>query len=300
VSGSARRPRAHWPLSLALLPIAAVAASDAPEPWVVTDDTGARVTLAAPARRIVALAPSATALLFAAGAGDRVVATIEWADDPPEAQRLPRIGDAQSIDAERLVALRPDAVVVTETITSPLVVDRVASLGFPLYRTRSRSLAELAPSIARLGRLTDTETVALAAAARIEADLAALRREFAGRATLSVLYQVWSHPIYTIGGRHVITDALGVCGARNAFADQPVPAPAVAVEAVIARNPDVIVASGPADVAAGWVAEWQRFPRLAATANGRVLVYSDLRLDRMGPSAIDATRTLCELIDRAR
>lgn len=279
---------------------AAMAAAPAARGPSIVDDTGRALPLARPAQRIVALAPGATALLFAAGAGEQVVATIEYADEPAAARRVPRLGDLQAIDYERLVALRPDVVVVTAAVTSPLMVDRVRGLGLPVYTTRYTRLADIAPSVARLGRLAGTQAVADREAARLGAQLAALRATWSSRAPLRVLYQVWSPPIYTIGGAHIVTDALAVCGARNVFANERVAAPAVGVEAVIARNPDVIVVSAPRGEAEQWIAEWRRFPRLAATAAGHLYRFDDPRLDRMGPSAIEATAALCRIIDAAR
>jgi iron complex transport system substrate-binding protein len=279
---------------------AVLAAAPAAAPAPIVDDTGRAVPLAQSARRIVALAPGATALLFAAGAGDRVVATIRFADEPAAASRIPRLGDVQAIDFERLLALRPDVVVVTEAITSPLMVDRVRDLGLPIYTTRYTQLADIAPSIERLGRLAGTQPVARREAARLGAQLAALRATWSRRTPLRVLYQVWSPPIYTIGGAHIVTDALAVCGARNVFASERVAAPAVGVEAVIAQNPDVIVVSAPRAEATKWAAEWRAFPRLAATAAGHLYVFDDKRLDLMGPSAIDATAGLCRILEAAR
>ncbi|HQX47308.1 MAG TPA: cobalamin-binding protein [Steroidobacteraceae bacterium] len=297
---SQRIVAAAW-LALSLVQAgAAMAAAPASIQPPIVDDTGRALPLAAPARRIVALAPGATALLFAAGAGDRVIATIQFADEPAAAQRVPRLGDLQSIDLERLLALRPDVVVVTEAITSPLMVDRVRELGLPVYTTRFTRLADIAPSVARLGQLAGTGAVADREAARLGTELARLRDTYAGRTSLTVLYQVWSHPIYTIGGSHIVTDALAICGARNAFASERVAAPSLSVEAVLARNPQVIVASGPGEVAKKWIAEWRRFPHLAAAAAGHLYVFDDPRLDRMGPSAIDATAGLCRILDAAR
>lgn len=292
--------RARLLAALCGLAAAQAVAAAAPGTFTVTDDTGRPVALERPAARIVALAPGATALLFAAGAGDRIVATIEYADEPEAARRLPRIGDVQAIDMERLVELQPDVVVVTEAITSPLIVERVRGLGLPVYATRYTRLDDIAPSVARLGRLAGTSAVADAAAARLAGALAALRAEYAGRAPLEVLYQVWNRPIYSIGGPHIVTDALATCGAHNVFADQQVAAPALGIEAVIARNPDVIVVSGPRAVATPWVEEWRKFPRLAATANDRLYLFDDPRLDRMGPAAIEATAHLCRVLDAAR
>lgn len=266
----------------------------------VRDDTGRSVSLDRIPGRIVALAPSATALLFAAGAGDRIVATIEYSDDPPAARRIPRIGDALAIDLEQLLALRPDVVVVSEGITSPLQIERVASLGLPVYRTRAESLDGLARSIRHLGRLTATSEAAELAAREIERKLATLRARYASRPRLRVLYQVWDRPVYTIGSDHVISHALELCGGINVFGDQRVAAPAISTESVIARNPEVIIGTAPDDDARAWLDRWRRFPSLQAVRDDRLLVFNDMRLDRMGPSAVDAAATLCELLDTAR
>lgn len=270
------------------------------QPVPIVDDTGHELSLARPAGRIVALAPGATALLFAAGAGERVVATIRFADEPDAARRIPRLGDLQSIDFERLLALRPDVVVAMDAITSPLMIDRVKGFGLPVYTTRYTRLADIAPSVMRLGRLAGTQIVADREAGRLAAQLAALRTAYAGRPPLTVLYQVWSQPIYTIGGKHIVNDALAVCSARNIFAGESIAAPSVGIEAVLARNPQVVIASAPHDSAAKWLDEWRRFPHLAATAAGHLYVFDDPRLDRMGPSAIEATAGLCRILDAAR
>ncbi|MBV6415917.1 MAG: Vitamin B12-binding protein [Steroidobacteraceae bacterium] len=287
-------------LAVSLTTAGAAFAAPAVAGLPVTDDIGHTLHLARPAQRIVALAPGATALLFAAGAGDRVVATIEYADEPAAAKRIPRLGDLQAIDIERLLALRPDVVVVMQAITSPLMIDRVRGLGLPVYTTRFTRLRDIAPSISRLGRLAGTGVVADREAQRLAAQLAALRATYAQRTPLDVMYQVWNPPIYAIGGPHIVTDALAVCGARNVFAGEHTAAPALGTEAVLARNPGVIVVSAPRAEASKWVAEWRRFPHFAATAAGHLYVFDDPRLDRMGPGAIDATAALCRLLDAAR
>ena len=117
---------------------------------------------------------------------------------------------------------------------------------------------------------------------------------------MKVLYQIWDKPIYTIGGEHVISDALAVCGARNIFSDLTTAAPAVTREAAIVRDPDLIVISAPPAEANEWLAEWRKFPSVRAVREGRLESYLDERMDRMGPSVVQATASLCELVDHAR
>jgi ABC-type Fe3+-hydroxamate transport system substrate-binding protein len=98
----------------------------------------------------------------------------------------------------------------------------------------------------------------------------------------------------------VITDALRLCGATNIFADLGTAAPAVTREAAILRNPELILASAPPGAADDWLAEWRRYPALAAVRKDHLVKYTDERIDRMGPSVIAATANLCSVIDQAR
>src|SRR5262249_23491272 len=160
-------------------------------------------------------------------------------------------------------------------------------------------LADLAPSIRRLGALAGTAAPAEAAARAIETRLATLRSTYEGAEGAthpSVLLEVWNRPIYTVGGQHLMTDALELCGARNVFADLPEAGPVVDVEAVIGRDPDIIVAAGPPGESAAWLADWKRFTTLRAVRNQRLIAFEDQALSRLGPSVLDATEALCRAI----
>jgi iron complex transport system substrate-binding protein len=229
-----------------------------------------------------------------------VVATVAYSDEPAAASRLPRIGDSEAIDLERLILLRPDVVVVWPSGNSAPQLARLRGMGLPLYGQQVDRLADLAPALRRLGVLTGRSASAELAAARVEQQLRLLRMSFASQKSVSVLLQVWSHPVYTVGGRQLLTDVLAVCGARNVFADLPEAGPAVSIEAVLARDPQVIVAAGPAEAAASWLAEWRAYPTLSAVRSQNLIAFSDPRLTRLGPSVLPATAALCEALGRAR
>jgi iron complex transport system substrate-binding protein len=296
-------PGSRTALLAAVAACAALTAARAAPPALraVTDDDGRIVSVRAPPLRIVSLSPGGAEMLFAAGAGAEVVATVEYSDVPAEARRVPRIGDAVAVDLERLVLLRPDVVVAWPSGGNPAQREKIARLGIPLYEQQTQRLAELADSVRRLGVLAGTQTTAEGAARAIEARLAALRREYGGGSGVagahpSVLLEVWNRPIYTVGGRHLMSDALALCGARNVFADLPEPGPVVNVEAVIARDPDIIIAAGPPGESAAWLTDWKRFGTLAAVRHGRLLAFEDQALSRLGPSVLDATEALCRAI----
>ena len=275
------------------------ASASAPAPLVVTDDTGHTVTLPAVPTRIVSLAPGATEMLFAAGAGKYVIATVEYSVEPAAAKQVPRIGDVVAIDMERLVALRPEVAVVWPGGGNPAQIEQISRLGIPLYRQQVNTLADLAGSLRRLGALAGTSEAAERAARDVEIRLATLARTYDNGRHPSVLLEIWNHPVYTVGGTHLMSDALKLCGARNVFGDLRELGPAVDVEAVVARNPDIIIAAAPPGEGADWLADWKRFTTLRAVRAGNLIAFEDPRLVRLGPSIIDATESLCKLLAAA-
>jgi iron complex transport system substrate-binding protein len=279
----------------------------------VTDDAGRRVTLPHIPLRILSLAPGATEMLFAAGAGDRLIATVDFSDEPAAAKRVPRIGDVTAVDVERLVALHPDLVVVWPGGGNPAQIGKIEQLGIPIYRQQVNRLADLPGSLRRLGALTAHAAVAEQAARTLAAELARIARDYGGGtrragtgtaaavaprtvASPTVLLEVWNRPLYTVGGTHLMSDALTSCGARNVFGDLKELGPVIDTEAVIARNPDIIVAVAPPGEGTSWLAEWRRFGSLSAVRTGRLIAFEDQRLSRLGPSVVIATEALCKAL----
>lgn len=266
------------------------------QPVELVDDDGQRLRLAAPAQRIVSIAPHLTELLFAAGAGNRVVAVSGWSDHPPAARALPRIGDAALLDLERIVALRPDLVLVWRDGSSAQQLQRLAAAGLPLFASDTRSLDHIALTLRRIGRLAGTEAVAEARAAGFEARLAALRERYAGRRTLRVFYQIWHQPLMTVNGRHIISEALQVCGARNVFADQPRLTPTVDAEAVLLAGPDAIVTGRLPKDGGDPLARWRQLQSHRAAL---VTVDPDT-LHRATDRIVTGIEELCVELDRLR
>lgn len=258
----------------------------------VVDDAGRTLELSRPPQRVVALAPHLTELLFAVGAGAQVVGVDSASDHPPAARTLPRVGDAHRLNFERLLALKPDLVVVWLDGQRAADLHRLASLGMPVLHTRAARLDDVARLLVMLGEATGHATAGEGAARDFTAGLAALKR--ARRVPLPVFYQVWDRPLMTVGGRHWISEALTLCGARNVFADLGAAAPVVSREAVLQRAPALIVggSDGP-DLRR----EWQRYARLPATQrNAFVRVGAD-RLHRPTPRLLDGIAELCGAVD---
>ena len=279
------------------------AASAPPSPRIaIVDDIGARVALTAPARRIVSLSPGATELLFAAGAGDRIVATVTGADEPAAARRIERIGDANALVFARLTALKPDVVVVWHDLIGDGILESLVKLRIPVYSVSVGGLADMPGTVRRLGTLAGTAAAAETAARGLEAKVARLPPKPAARAgagarpPLRAFFMKWAEPLYTVGSRHVMSDALARCGARNIFDDIDFPVPIVEFEQIRKRDPEVILMAAPPVTARDWRERWAGFPDVDAVAKRQMLAYTDPRLDRMGPSALDAVADLCKLI----
>jgi iron complex transport system substrate-binding protein len=281
-------------LAIALLP-----AMTAAELRVV-DDGGDSVVLPGPARRIVSLAPHATELLFAAGAGSRIVATVRHSDHPEAARSIPRIGDALRLDMERLLALKPDLVVAWLDGTPERALEPIRRAGVPVYRDRPRKLVDVARSLERLGHLAGTDVTAGAASRTYLARLEGLRHGQANRPDLTVFFQVWRNPLMTLNGDQVIDDALRLCGGRNVFAQERLAVATVDIESVVRRDPDAIIvlaSSGESDEA---LSAWKRLPGLRATSRGNLVPLDDSSLARPTPGMLDGVVRLCGHLDRIR
>ena len=271
------------------------------------DTAGRRIVLPAPAQRIVSLAPHLTELVFAAGAGDRLVAASDYSDFPPEAARLPRVASATGIDLERLLVLKPDLVLAWRLDATAKALDRIESLGLPLAYLEPHRLEEIARALEVVGTLAGTEPIATREAARLREELNRLKTRYRGAEQIDVFYQAADRPLMTLNGRHFISDAIRLCGGRNVFADAPLIASPIDAEAVLAADPQVIVAArSGTDAASGvpadtsWQAQWRRFPRMRAVRDGNLLAIDAEQMSRHGPRAIAATGKLCALLDEAR
>ncbi|MEP7061076.1 MAG: cobalamin-binding protein [Betaproteobacteria bacterium] len=290
VAGIARRAlRARWMLLVVLqlgagLPVRADV--------VAIDDAGVRVALAQPARRIVALAPHVTELLFAAGAGAYVVGVVAGSDFPPQAPGIAIVGDANAVDLERIVALKPD-LVVTWPYTTSAQLAAIGQRGIAVFTSNARTIDAIAGDVERLGDLAGTRDVALRAAAAFRADIAASRRGTPGEVPLRVFYEIWGEPIFTVGGAHLISEAITLCGGENVFAALSVAAPVVSKEAVIAARPQVIVAGADDAKRPAWLDAWRRWPEIPAVRDDRLRVVDANLLHRAGPRFARGVAQLC-------
>jgi iron complex transport system substrate-binding protein len=279
-------------LALACLPVAAHAVT-------VKDDAGNSVTLAKPAQRIISMAPHITELLFAAGGGDRVAGVMNYSDYPEAAKRLPPVGSDAQIDMERVLALRPDLLVVWKTGNTARQLEQLKSLGIPIFYSDPQKLDQVATSLTRLGQLMGTEALAQSAAQDYRQKIARLSSTYARRPTVRVFYQIWEKPIFTLNGDHIASDAMRVCGGQNVFAALKVPAPTVSTEAVLQANPEAIVGGEKHDAESG-INIWKQYQGMEAVRRGNLFMLDSELLVRATPRIADGVAVLCEKLETAR
>jgi ABC-type Fe3+-hydroxamate transport system substrate-binding protein len=249
-------------------------------------------------QRIVSLAPHATELLFSAGLGARVVGVSESCDFPERVKALPKVSNYRGTNVEAVLALRPDLVVAWPSGNKADDIAAIERLGIRVYRSEVDSLAGIANTVREFSKWSDDKNDASAAVTRagnIDADIKSLREKFATKPTMRVFYQLGDGRLFTLSNKHLIGEALAVCGAKNIFGELAIPAPEVSRESVIAAKPDVIVLAS-ASAREAVAAQWKNSP-LAATP---LVVVDGSRLHRPTLRTIDALREMCEAIDRVR
>ena len=269
------------------------------EPVVLQQSSGGTLVLEQPAQRVITLSPHLTELVFAAGAGDRILATVEYSNWPPEAEDIPRVGDAFRIDAERVQLLAPDLVIGWQTGNPSAALAGLADLGLRVWSVEIRTPAEIADVLQAIGRATGTQASADAAASDLRQQLDWLASAYANRLPIRYFYQVSAQPIYTVNGEHLISQGLALCGGENIFASLSGLAPQVGQEAILLADPDALLAP---DIpgAGDPFAQWRSWSRMKAVRQQNYLRLPADAISRATPRFLDAVKLACSRLDEIR
>lgn len=263
------------------------------------DASGIEARPAAPARRIVALAPHLTEIAFAAGAGERLVGIARFSDFPPEARTIPQIGDAARVDLERIQRLKPDLILAWKSGNQAGDIERLMKLGHPVFTTEPRRLEDISRLLRAVGRLAGSVDVADRAASAFEAEIAELRKRHAGRTPVRVFYEIWHRPLLTVSGEHMISDVIALCGGVNAFAGAPVLTPSVSLEAVLAARPQAILGGSSSATPGQFVAQWRNHPVAALRSVPAFYIPPD-DIQRATPRILNGARAICRYLKQVR
>ena len=266
----------------------------------VTDDADRQLCLAQPASRIIALSPGATELVFAAGAGEQLVGVVSFSDYPPAAEKLPRVGSYKRLDLEAVLALKPDLIIAWRSGNPMEQVERLQAMGVPVYHSEPRRFEDISTTLERLAVLAGTEAVGQGAADSLRSGMDSLRQRYAEAAPVTVFYQVWEEPLMTVNNEHLISEAIRICGGVNVFGELGSLAPKVSREAVLAKDPEVIIAGGMGEDDPSWLEPWKQFSSLRAVQYDNLFFVAPSTLQRPTPQMLAGTRTLCSHLDTVR
>ncbi|PYP80507.1 MAG: hypothetical protein DMD25_03440 [Gemmatimonadetes bacterium] len=260
----------------------------------VTDDAGRRVTLAAPARRIVSLLPSFTEILFAIGAGDRLVGRTTWCDYPPAALAVPSVGDAMPPSVEAVAARRPDLVVLYRSGPNVTAAEQLERLGIPTVLLDLNLLEELGAATRRLGTLTGRQVPAESLAAAVDRVVS----QPPAPSTQSLAFIVSDNPPIVIGAGSYLDRLAALVGARNVFHDVGSPSAQVSIETIAARDPDFLAVLSDSALPPAYASrpEWRV---VRAVRDRRFLFLPGQLFGRPGPRAADAIREFRQRLEAA-
>jgi iron complex transport system substrate-binding protein len=307
-SSTVSRASLRRSLSAIALCVAAVSAGVDANAIAVVDDGGHAFVFERPPQRVVTLAPSLSELVFAAGGGASLVGTSALSDYPPAARAIARVGDAGRVDVERVIALKPDLVLIWQRGSTSRELEQLEGAGIRLFQLEPRRLDDVARAIERLGALLGHEAEANQRASEMRAALDRLRSSHAGATPVSVFYQVWRQPLMTVNGKHLIDDILTLCGGRNVFAGLTPLVPIISSEAVVGADPEAILTASENASPEPWrrdpgnasFAAWHRHARMTAVRHAWLYALNGDNISRQGPRVVDGAAAVCAVLDQVR
>lgn len=270
-------------------------------PLHLIDDRGQVFLLEQPAKRIISLSPAITELVFAAGAGKNLVGVSRFSDYPEAAQSITNIGDAFSLDLERMIVLKPDLVIAWQSGNAKLGIGQLERLGLRVFVTEATKLEDIPRLLRIIGQLAGTSAVGESTAQTFETTLQQLKQRYAARKPVSVFQLIWPQPLITVGATHIINDIIRTCGGENVFAALTELMPVISEENLLAANPEVIFSSISNELLASSTESLaQRMPNISAIKNNHVyFIHPDL-IHRQSPRILEAAKIICERLDSMR
>jgi iron complex transport system substrate-binding protein len=292
---------ATWALSILALMLAGLAGARDGSAGDVTDMLGRRVRIPDHPVRIVSLAPSITETVFALGEGDRLVGVTDYCDYPPEATRKPRVGGISTPNFEAILALQPDLVIATSESNYAEHVERLVSLGLPVYVVRPLDWDTVLDSIERIGGVLGRDEAARAQVAAMRRDADAIGQRVAGVPRPRVLYVVWPNPVIAPGRGTLINELIQRAGGDSITGVEALPYPRLSLETIVERSPEVIIVGRHGqETVEELLRGWERLGSLSAVREGRVYGVDGDLVHRPGPRMVEALRALARLIHPER
>jgi len=252
------------------------------------------------AKRIIALSPHAVEMLFAIGAGDKIVATLEYSNYPKQALKIPRIGNYAGIQIERLVELQPDLVIGWKGGNKTSDLDKIKSLGFKLIYTQPNNISDIISDLGIFGELTGRKNQAQVVIDQMQKRYQSIRQNHQQKSGVKVFYQLWHDPLQSVGGDSWIESLIQDCGGNNIFRDAGSPYPMISIESVIVKNPDVIIIPHHSGSEIDKINYWSKWPEISAVKSGKIFTIDADLIHRFTPRSLDGLELMCKKINQGR
>ena len=261
----------------------------------VIDGTGAAVTMAKPAERIVSLAPANTEIAFAVGAGDKVVAGTSYDDYPEEAKSLPKIGDFSNPSVEKIASFNPDLVLAAGGIQEGLR-KKLEDLGMTVYVVDPKSYADVETDIENVGMLAGTSSQAQEVANTMIQAAADVSQQVGNLEQKTTFLEIYSKPLMTAGANTFINDMITIAGGKNIGAQAGDGFPQFSTEVLVKDDPQVYIADSGSMSKPGDLKKRAGFEALTAVKDGHVYVIDDSIVARPGPRLAEGLKQLAAMI----
>jgi len=266
----------------------------------VVDDNDDEVRLAAPAQRIISLAPNITEVLFHIGAGEQIVGADEYSNYPEAAKQILRVNNHAAANYELILSLKPDLVIAWQSGNGDKIISPLRKLGIPVFVVETREIERIPNLFRRFGQLSGNNELAQQRIEEFTQRLQLLGDAQIGKSVVRTFYQIWDQPLITLNGKHMVSDVIELCGGVNVFADAAPLVPYVNIESIVAADPQVIIAGGSQDEQSSWFSSWQKWDGISAVQHKQIyLIPADL-MQRHSVRILDGAQMMCEYLDNAR
>jgi iron complex transport system substrate-binding protein len=266
----------------------------------VVDDNGDLLRLQQPASRIISLSPNITEVLFHIGAGSRIVGADEYSNYPPQALEIPRVNNYTAANYELILSLKADLVIAWQSGNGEKIISRIRELGIPVFVVETRQLDDISSLFKRLGQLSGQLAQAQQQATEFTRGLERLRESSRAKAPVRTFYQIWSDPLITLNGQHIVSNVIELCGGINIFADAIPLVPYVNIESILVADPQVIIAGASQEQQLIQSKNWQKWDSLSAVKNQHIYAIPADLMQRHSNRILDGAQLVCDYLDRAR
>ena len=251
-------------------------------------------------QRIIALAPHIVESLYEIGAGERIVATVDFADYPEQALNIPRIGGYHGLQMEKILELEPDLIIVWKTGNRLEDIQQLEKLGLPIAYSETGGLEDVARELLHFGELTGQLTQAKQSAANFTQALQQTKAKYQDKKQLRGFYELWPNPMRTVNKNTLISELMHTCGISNVFADSVNDYPQVSVENVVVSKPDVIILPDEKSNKPQPKTDWAPWRFIPAVANDAFISVNADHTHRFSSRLLIGIETICQQADQIR